>query len=78
MHVHDAAQGNHVILLQCKLSGHRFQGLHDGLDVIVVKEPLCEQLLDACEGDAGKLWRPDAACCQERLQDILQVSACIQ
>ena len=73
---HDWACGNLVVGWASEKHGlYLLQSLHDGLDVLIVKQPLGEQLLNAGEGDAGKLGRPDAACCQKRLQDILQASS---
>ena len=51
------------------------QSLHDGLDVIMVQDSLCQQLLNADERDAGELGRPDAAGCEEGLQDLLKAGS---
>ena len=49
------AETSHEALWRKEGRSDLLQSLHDGLDVIMVQDSLCQQLLNADERDAGKL-----------------------
>ena len=67
------AETSHDLLERREWKSDLLQSLHDGLDIIMVQDSLCQQLLNADERDAGELGRPDVAGCEEGLQDLLKV-----